>query len=85
MPLREEGKTGRFKISIFLVITFLLSISPSLVQAQKDLSALVKKVVPSVVVINVYDIKGKIQSLGTGFSVTAEGELITNYHIIEGG
>jgi len=64
---------GRFRMTAVLVIGFLLIIYDSPAQAQKDLSALVKRVTPSVVVINVYDINGKIQSLGTGFFMTAEG------------
>lgn len=61
---------GHFKIAIVFIITFLLTASPSLVQAQKDLSALVKKAVPSVVVINIFDKGGKLKGIGTGFLIT---------------
>ena len=74
-----------FKIVIIFTLASVLLIYPTISSAQKDFSALVKKVVPSVVVINVYDIDGKLKSLGTGFFVTPDGGLVTNYHVIEGG
>jgi TolA-binding protein len=72
-------------IIIFPVLVCALSVYPSVASAQKDLLALVKKVVPSVVVINVFDKGGKLKGVGTGFFVTEDGALVTNYHVIEGG
>jgi S1-C subfamily serine protease len=50
----------------------------------KDLSGLVKKITPSVVVINVFDNENKLMTTGTGFFVAKDGALVTNYHVIEG-
>jgi len=69
-------------IIIFPVLVCALSVYPSVASAQKDLSALVKKVVPSVVVINVFDKGGKLKGVGTGFFVTEDGALVTIYNPI---
>lgn len=74
-----------FKIIIILALASVLLIYPTISSAQKDLSALVKKITPSVVVINVFDKGGKLKGVGTGFFITADGALVTNYHVIDGG
>ena len=73
-----------FRISFIGVLIYFLSIYPAPVCAQKDLSALVKKVIPSVVVINVFNREGKWRGGGTGFFVKEEGLLVTNRHVIAG-
>jgi tetratricopeptide (TPR) repeat protein len=81
-----KKKPVRFiKIVIIFILASALLVYPTISSAQKDFSALVKKVVPSVAVINVYDIDGKLKNLGTGFFITPDGGLVTNYHVIEGG
>lgn len=72
------------RIVVILVLAFIQSIHSSLAHAQKDLSALVKKVAPAVVVINILDKGGELKGIGTGFFVKEEGILVTNYHVIEG-
>lgn len=59
--------------------------SPTVTYGQNNLSGLVKKVVPSVVAINVFDAQGILKTIGTGFFVKQEGILVTNYHVIEEG
>jgi tetratricopeptide (TPR) repeat protein len=63
-------------ISAYLFLTS----SPAL--SQGDLPALIKKVVPSIVVILNYDQEGKIRSQGTGFFIDKSGGVITNYHVL---
>jgi tetratricopeptide (TPR) repeat protein len=50
-----------------------------------DLPTLVKKVAPSIVVVRVFDKENKFVALGTGFLVSDDGKLVTNYHVIENG
>jgi putative serine protease PepD len=61
-------------ISIFCTLAF----------AQGDISGLAKKVVPSVVTVNVFNREGKWRGGGTGFFVKEEGLLVTNRHVIDG-
>lgn len=67
-----------FLTSIFSIAAF----SSSLVQ--EDLSAIVKEVQPSVIFIQTYDEKGEIIAQGSGFFVSEEGDVITNFHLVEG-
>jgi len=76
------------RITVLLVIFILTSwmvLSPSVIRSQERYpSALVKKIAPSVVVINVFNREGKWRGGGTGFFVKEEGLLVTNRHVIDG-
>lgn len=85
MIYRFNRSANYFRIVVMLILAFMLSIHSSITYAQWDLSALVKKVDPAVVVINVFDKGGKLKGIGTGFFVKEEGILVTNYHVIAGG
>jgi len=50
---------------------------------QIDLKALAKKARPAVMLLVVSDATGKEIATGTGFLVSADGKLITNFHVIE--
>ncbi len=65
---------------VFLFSTAALSLS----LAQEDLSAIVKKIEPSTVVILTYDKKGVALSQGSGFFISKEGDVITNRHVLQG-
>jgi len=49
-----------------------------------DLKALAKKARPAVMLLVVSDATGKEIATGTGFLVSSDGKLITNFHVIEG-
>jgi TonB family protein len=51
---------------------------------QENLPSLIKKIQTSVVTVAVYDSSGDLISQGSGFFVSREGDLITNYHVVEG-
>jgi hypothetical protein len=46
--------------------------------------AIAAKASPAVVRIQALDASGKVTSQGSGFVVTADGTLVTNYHVVEG-
>ena len=43
---------------------------------------LYKMASPSVVLIEIYDLKGEVSGNGSGFLVSAEGAILTNYHVV---
>ncbi len=53
--------------------------------ASLDLVALAKKAKPAVMLLTVYDTSGNELAAGTGFLISADGKLITNLHVVEGG
>jgi tetratricopeptide (TPR) repeat protein len=55
--------------------------SPAL--AQEDLPGLIKKAEPSIVVILTYAEDGERLGQGTGFFIQQNGDVITNYHVLD--
>ena len=70
------------KLSPLLVGIVLASLSVA--RADQTLVDLVKKVKPSVVLIETFDKDGAPIGRGSGFFVNGKGELITNYHVVKG-
>jgi len=62
---------------------------PSLINIPQDkpiesLPSLIKRIKPSTVIIFVYDDKGEFLKLGSGFFISQNGDVITNYHVLQG-
>jgi len=70
-----------FPCIIFLVI-ILLTLS-NISFAQTDLVSLVKKVKPAIVAIYTFDNHGQGLMQGSGFFINNQGDVITNWHVIE--
>ena len=81
LELLEEVKTGK-KVPI--------PISPPPItttpqeKPMDNLPSLIKKIKPSTVIIFAYDDKGEFLKLGSGFFISQNGDVITNYHVIQG-
>lgn len=76
----ESLKIMKLKIAIFISIIFLfLSINSF---AQQKVTSLLKQVQPSTVLITIYDAQGNQSGQGSGFFISKEGEVITNWHVI---
>ncbi|MCX6089816.1 MAG: trypsin-like peptidase domain-containing protein [Candidatus Atribacteria bacterium] len=69
-----------FVIWIVLFLCPLLSFS----FAAEDLVSLVKKIKPSIVAIYTYNDKGIGLMQGSGFFISPQGDVITNWHVVEG-
>jgi len=61
---------------------------PSLSKAKEkpieSLPSLIKRIKPSVVIVFAYNNKGEFLKLGSGFFISQSGDIITNYHVLQG-
>ncbi len=53
-------------------------------ESTESLPSLIKRIKPSVVIVFVYDNKGEFLQLGSGFFISQSGDIITNYHVLQG-
>ena len=72
------SKSYGFGAAFFFLI---FVVSP--IMGQENLPALIKKVESSIVVIVTYNKEGSMIGQGTGFFVNKEGDVITNFHVLE--
>ena len=76
----KEGKTIKVPASS--------PVLPSLPKVKEksieSLPSLIKRIKPSTVIIFAYDDEGEFLKLGSGFFISQNGDVITNYHVIRG-
>jgi S1-C subfamily serine protease len=90
-PTKAQGKEKDMKNNSHLVrltvvaLSILCQLSAVAQTEQIDLIALAKKASPAVMLLVISDSNGKEVATGTGFLISAEGKLITSYHVIEKG
>jgi serine protease Do len=72
------------KLIRYTICGLLLIAVSDVVVAETDLTNLVKNIQPAVATVVAYDVNGNVASLGTGFFVSKEGYLVTNYHVLFG-
>jgi len=96
MPKQEfvyqRNKVFRNKFLVFLSFFVLCAFLTAFVVAQVEhpdkvgevVTNLVKKVSPVVVIVYTYDSQGNAVGQGTGFFVSIDGTIITNYHVLKG-
>jgi len=76
----KEGKTIKVPAS--------RPVLPSLTKLKEkpieNLPTLIKIIKPSVVIVFAYDDKGEFLKLGSGFFISQSGDIITNYHVLQG-
>jgi len=76
----KEGKT----IQVPTSRPALPSLPKQKEESNESLPSLIKSIKPSTVIIFVYDGKGEFLQLGSGFFISQNGDVITNYHVIQG-
>jgi len=80
----QRDKVCLNKFLAFLFVFILCTFLTTFVVAQEVITNLVKKVSPAVVIMYTYDSQGNAAGQGTGFFVSADGTIITNYHVLKG-
>lgn len=78
------------RMSLFFIALMALSqLGADCIRAQQSSSSdpiieLVRKVTPAVVKLQVMDVNGRVIKIGSGFFISADGQLVTNKHVIAG-
>jgi hypothetical protein len=70
------------RFSVFVALLFSIFRTADL--KAPDIPEIVRKAKPAVVQIIALDQKGKPLKTGTGFFISADGNLLTNYHVVSG-
>ncbi|MBA7587221.1 hypothetical protein ES708_29240 [subsurface metagenome] len=76
----KEGKT----IQVPTIRSTLPSLPKQKEESTENLPILIKRIEPSTVIIFTYDNNGIFLRLGSGFFINQNGDVITNYHILQG-
>ena len=69
---------------LFFFVAAMHGANGSVSWAQEDLPAIIKRVGPSIVVIVTYNRQGMPLEQETSFFISKEGDVITNYHVLQG-
>jgi serine protease Do len=72
------------KLKRYIILSLLVIAASNAAMAEDDLTELVKKIQPAVATVVAFDVNGNVASLGTGFFISKEGYLVTNYHVLFG-
>jgi len=76
----KEGQTIKEPVSS----PALPSLPKTKEKISESLPEIIKKIEPSTVIIFSYDNKGNVLRQGSGFFISHDGDIITNYHVIQG-
>ena len=76
-------RTHRWLLMPSIVFLFCFAFFSSSL-AQEELPAIVKRIEPSTVVILTYDKEGEMLGQGSGFFISPNGDVITNWHVLQG-
>jgi len=72
------------KLKRYVILALLVIAVSDAAMAEAELTELVKNIQPAVATVVAYDVNGNLTSLGTGFFISKEGHLVTNYHVLFG-
>ena len=81
---RRKETRALLRTFLFAAAAGIVAFLPNSAGGEENLPALIKRIEPSTVVIFSFNPQGKGISQGTGFFVNSAGDVITNYHVLEG-
>jgi len=67
-----------------ILILTTLGLTRTICLGEEGLPSMIRRVEPSIVVLLTYNREGKVVGQGSGFFLTQEGDVITNYHVLKG-
>jgi len=76
-------KITRLNAKIAFIVTMLF-LSVAICIGEENLPTMIKKLEPSIIVVLTFDKEGRNLGQGTGFFVTKDGDVVTNYHVLKG-
>ena len=79
----SKGYIVRSRLLALCLMLLILAAGVSVCLGQDDVPRIIKRVEPSTVVIIIYDKEGRLKGQGTGFFINKEGDVITNFHVIQ--
>jgi len=83
LELLENVKEGKI-IQVPTSRPALPSLPKQKEESTESLPSLIKRIEPSIVSVFTYDNKGEFLKLGSGFFISQSGDIITNYHVLQG-
>jgi len=83
--ISEAVTAAAMQVRVIFYVCLLVSIWGSAAVFAIDIPALVQKAKPAIVEIVTLDQQNNVLKTGTGFFISPDGMLLTNYHVISGG
>src|SRR5260370_28435598 len=83
--ISEDVTAAAIQVRLIFYVCLLFSIWGPVAVFATDIPALVQKAKPAVVEILTFDQQNNVLKTGTGFFISPDGLLLTNYHVISGG
>jgi tetratricopeptide (TPR) repeat protein len=81
---RESKMKAMIRNLEIVLILFTQCLVAAVSSGEEDLPSMIKRIEPSVVVVLTYDQEDRLIGQGSGFFISQDGDVITNYHVLQG-